>query len=376
MLIKNAMVLTEENTFQKLDVSFQDSIEAIGQLPGKADIDAEGYYLVPGLIDLHTHGAVGHDFSDGDSEGIPKMAAYYAAHGITSFCATTMTLKEDTLAAAMQTIRAYQRGVQEARCVGIYLEGPFLSYEKRGAQAADNLHAPDIDMFFRLNEASGNMVKIVGVAPEVPGAIAFIKEAVKHCAVSVAHTTADYAAASAAFAAGATQATHLFNGMNGLHHREPSVIGAAFDNHAFAEIICDGIHVHPSAIRMAFQLFGDKLMLISDSLRCAGLANGNYVLGGQAFTLKDGRATLADGTLAGSAIYLLKAVQNAIAFGIAPEKAIAAASTVPAKAIGMDAAIGSIAVGKWADMLLLNSKFELKSTIINGRVIDNENSGI
>jgi len=376
MVIKNAWVFTEEKTFKKLDVAFDRRIQSVGCLPDQADIDAEGRYLIPGLIDLHTHGAVGHDFSDGNSEGLRLLSEYYASHGVTSFCATTMTLPEDTLTAAMRCIRGYQRSDKDARCTGIYLEGPFLSYKKRGAQAGDNLHAPDTGMFRRLHEASGNRVKLIGIAPELPGAMEFIKEVSKICAVSLAHTAADYQTAAEAFSCGATQATHLFNGMNPLHHREPAVIGAAFDSGAYAELICDGIHVHPSVIRIAFRLFGDRLILISDSLRCAGMPNGSYILGGQAFTVHDGKATLQDGTLAGSSIHLLQAVQNAISFGIPPQDAIAAATITPARAIGIEPELGSISAGKYADMLILDSRFQLLTTIIDGRIINHGNTGI
>ncbi|HPJ03705.1 MAG TPA: N-acetylglucosamine-6-phosphate deacetylase [Candidatus Limiplasma sp.] len=369
MLIKNALVLTPQKTFEKLDVSVHDTIEAIGKLPDPADIDADGYYLIPGLIDIHTHGAMSFDFSDGDSEGTQKIAAFFAAHGITSYCATLMTFDEATLTDAVIAIRDLPRGQRDARCAGIYLEGPFLSESKRGAQAATNLHAPDIGMFQRLSQTSRGIVKMVGVAPELPGAMDFIREASKTTAVSLAHTAAYYETAKAGYNHGASNATHLFNAMNGLHHREPAVVGAAFDSGAYAELICDGIHIHPSVVRMTFRLFEDRLILVSDSARCAGMPNGNYTLGGQAITMTDGKATLPDGTIAGSAIHLMQAVQNVISWGISPADAVTAATLTPAKAIGMDSRIGSIAPGKQADMLLLNDKFELVSTIIGGEVI-------
>jgi N-acetylglucosamine-6-phosphate deacetylase len=376
MLIKNARVFTQEHTFQKLDVLFEQNIVEVGRLPGTEDIDAEGCYLVPGLIDLHTHGSMGHDFSDGSANGMRQSAAYYAANGITTFCATTMTLPESALTDAGRCIRGYRRAERGARCAGIYLEGPFLSYAKRGAQAAANLRPPDVALFDRLNEASGGGIKLVGVAPELPGAMDFIREVSGTCAVSLAHTAADYDTAMKAYACGATQATHAFNGMNALHHREPAVVGAAFDSGAYAELICDGMHIHPSVIRMMFRLFGWKLILISDSMRCAGMPDGNYELGGQAVTVKDGKAALPDGTIAGSSIHLLKAVQNVISYGVSPEAAIAAATAAPAKAIGMDGVVGSLSAGKWADMLLLNSRFELVTTIIDGKVTGNGNTSI
>jgi len=372
MLIQNALLFTPRKTFEKLDIEFDDRIRAVGHIEAPGDLDAEGCYLIPGLIDLHTHGAVGQDFSDGSPEGMRLLSEYYASRGVTSFCATTMTLPEDTLTAAVQCIRDYRRGERGARCLGVYLEGPFLSDAKRGAQAPENLCAPDIGMFRRLHAASGNTVRLVGVAPELPSAPDFIREASRTCAVSIAHTACDYETAMKGFACGATQTTHLFDAMNALHHRKPGVVGASFDSGAYAELICDGIHIHPSVVRIAFKLFGEKLILISDSVRCAGMPEGRYDLGGQAITVKDGKATLADGTIAGSSIHLLQAVANAVSFGIDPADAVTAATLTPAQAIGMDADIGSLAVGKRADMLLLDRQFNLVTTIINGKAIHHE----
>ena len=369
MLIKNAQVYMPNYTFSKQDVRCERRILEVGQLFGAADIDAEGCYLIPGLIDVHTHGAVGRDFSDGSAEGMEKMSRYYAATGVTSFCATTMTLSESSLISAMQCICHYQRPANGARCAGINLEGPFLSYEKRGAQAAENLHAPDLSMYRRLDESSGGMVKLISVAPEIPGAMEFIREVSKTCAVSVAHSTASYDTAMEAFRSGATQVTHLFNGMNPLHHRDPAIVGAASDCSAYAELICDGLHIHPAVIRIVFRLFKEKTLLISDSIRCAGMPDANYELGGQPIEAHDSRATLLNGTLAGSCISLLKAVQNVICFGISPEDAIRAATEAPARAIGIYNSFGSVELGKYSDMLILDKKFQLINTIIDGEVI-------
>ena len=369
MLIKNASVFTPDHSFRRQDVRFDTHILETGPLAGTPDISAEDCYLIPGLIDVHTHGAVNHDFSDGSPEAMELMSRYYASCGVTSFCATTMTLPEYTLAQAMHCIRDFRRPSDGARCVGVNLEGPFLSYEKRGAQAAFSLLLPDADMFDRLDEASGGLVKLIGVAPELPGAMDFIRRVSQKCTVSVAHSAAGYDTAMDACRSGASQVTHLFNAMKPLHHRDPGVIGAAFDSGAYAELICDGLHIHPSVIRMVFRLFGEKTLLISDSLRCAGMPDGDYELGGQPIVVKNAKATLLDGTLAGSSISLLKAVQNAIRFGISPEQAICAATETPAKAIGVDSELGSIEPGKLADMLLLDRQFNLISTIINGEVI-------
>lgn len=345
-------------------------IAAVGPAGVPADVDAGGKYLVPGFLDVHTHGAMGEDFSDGRPGGLPAMARHYAAHGVTSFLATTMTLKEEVLIPAMRAIRDFRRPAGGARCAGIHLEGPFLSYAKRGAQAAENLHKPDAPMFHRLNEASGGMVRLVTVAPEEEGAIPFIQEVSRVCTVSLGHTTADYRTAMAAYQAGASHATHLYNGMPSLLHREPGVIGAAFDSGATVELICDGLHIHPSVIRATHRLFGEKLVIISDSLRCAGMPDGQYELGGQPIEMKQGKATLlGTDTLAGSSSNLLDEVRNVVRFGLPLEDALTAVTLSPAKAAGLEGEIGSLSVGKRADLLLLDPDLRLDAVYVDGQQI-------
>ena len=311
MRIKGGKVLFGR-TFVDADIAFDRAITAIGRLEGPADLDAAGGYVIPGLVDIHTHGAVGEDFSDGKPQGLQPLADYYAAHGVTSYLATTMTLKEEVLTPAMHAVRDFKPG-GGAKCAGVHLEGPFLSFAKRGAQAAENLHKPDAALFHRLNEASGGQVRLVTVACEEEGAIPFIREVSQVCTVSLGHTSADYDTAMAGFQAGASHATHLYNGMPSLLHRAPGVIGAAFDAGASVELICDGLHIHPAVIRATYQMFGDKLNLISDSLRCAGMPDGDYELGGQPITVKNGKATLSGtDTLAGSSISVLDALCNVV----------------------------------------------------------------
>ena len=346
MLIKNAKVLIGK-AFMEADIQFDGTITAIGKIEGPADLDAQGGYVIPGLVDIHTHGAMGEDFSDGNPAGLQPMADYYAAHGVTSYVATTMTLSEEILTPAMHAIRDF-RPNGGAKCAGVHLEGPFLCYAKRGAQAAEHLHKPDAGLFHRLNEASGGQVKLVTVACEEEGALPFIREISQVCTVSLGHTTADYDTAMAGFAAGASHATHLYNGMNSFLHRNPGVIGAAFDSEASVELICDGLHIHPAVIRATHQLFGDKLNLISDSLRCAGMPDGNY-----------------DGTLAGSSISLLDAVRNVTRFGLPLAEAVYAASTAPALAVGLKA--GTIQAGRAADLLVLDSDLALKAVFVDGK---------
>ena len=361
MLIKNGKILIGKS-FVDADIQFDRTITAIGRLEGPADM--EGGYVIPGLVDVHTHGAVGEDFSDGKPAGLQPLADYYAAHGVTSYLATTMTLREEVLTPAMHAIRDFKPR-SGAKCAGVHLEGPFLSYAKRGAQAAENLHKPDPALFHRLNEASGGQVRLVTVACEEEGALPFIREISRTCTVSLGHTTADYDTAMSGFLAGASHATHLYNGMPSLLHRAPGVIGAAFDAGASVELICDGLHIHPSVIRATYQLFGDKLNLISDSLRCAGMPDGDYELGGQPIVVKNHKATLLDGTLAGSSISLLDAVRNVVRFGLPLAGAVYAASTAPALAAGLDA--GVIAQGKAADLLVLDEDLALKAVFVDGQ---------
>jgi len=367
MLIKNAKVFVGKS-FVDADILFDEKIIAIGALEGKADLDAEGAYVIPGLVDIHTHGAMGEDFSDGKAEGMQPMADYYAAHGVTSFLATTMTLKEEVLTPAMRTIRDFKRQ-GGAKCAGIHLEGPFLGYAKRGAQAAENLHKPDAALFDRLNAESGGMVKMVTVACEEEGGMDFVANVSRKAAVSLGHTSCNYEQAMEAFARGASHATHLFNGMDGLHHRKPGIVAAALDAGASVELICDGLHIHPAAIRLAHKLYGDKLNLVSDSLRCAGMPDGDYELGGQPITLSGGVARLTGtDTLAGSSISMLDALRNVVRFGLPLTDAVYAASTAPAEAARLTD-VGSLQAGKCADIVILDKDLNLKAVFVDGKKI-------
>ena len=365
MLIKNGLVFTD-GAFKKCDVSYEEKIRDIGALPGEADIDAEGLYVVPGFVDIHTHGALAQDFSDGKPEGLAIAAEHYADHGVTSFCASTMTLKEEVLTPAMKAIRPYVKSETGAKCAGVHLEGPFLSYAKRGAQDPSNLHKPDVALFERLNEACGGRVRQVTVAPEEDGAMEFIQAVSKVCTVSLGHSAADYDTAKKAYEAGASHATHLFNGMPALGHRAPGIVGAAYDCGATVELICDGQHINPCVVRIVHDLFGKNFCIISDSLRCAGMPDGPSDLAGQPIIMQNGLARLLDGTIAGSAANIHDEVRNVVSFGIPLEDAITSATESPARAIRMENEIGSIRKGLAADFVLLDQDLGIRGVIIDG----------
>lgn len=344
--------------------------EIFSAVPEEEGVDLAGAYVIPGLVDVHIHGACGADFSDGDYEGLVAMAKHLAKKGVTSFTPASMTLPYEVLKQAFATAKKLQeeKPAGAARLVGIQMEGPFFSEKKKGAQNGAYLKTPDFDAFQKLYEGCGGLVRIVDVAPELPGATEFTQKASELCAVSVAHTDGSYEDTKAVFAAGATHLTHLFNAMPPIHHREPGVIGAASEaGWVQAELICDGLHVHESAVRMAFRLFPGRICLVSDALRCCGMPDGEYELGGQPVFLKKGVARLKDGTIAGAATDLFADLQNAVQFGISREEAILSATLNPAKAIGLDGEIGSIDVGKQADFILCDEKLNRQKVYINGK---------
>lgn len=337
-------------------------------------LDASNCYVIPGLLDLHFHGCCGEDFSDASADGLQKIADYELANGVTYICPASMTLPKEQLVRICRNANTYQKtSTTGAQLVGINLEGPFLSREKKGAQNEAYLQTPDLTLLEQLQAESDHLVKLITVAPELPEALTFIKNA-KDVTISLGHTAADYDTASAAFRAGARQATHLYNGMIPLHHRKPGVLGAAFDHpDAKVELICDGIHIHPSTIRLTFQIFGkERVILISDSLRAAGMPDGQYTLGGQDVIVQGNRAVLADApdTLAGSATNLMDCLRTAVSFQIPLEDAVRAATFNPAQAIGLDDQIGTLDIGKDASILLLNKEdLSIHTIIFHGKIL-------
>ena len=339
-------------------------------------LDAAGCYVIPGLVDVHFHGCVGEDFSDATPEGLQRIADFELSQGVTYICPAGMTLPEDQLTAICKNTAAHRaKNAGGAEVVGAHLEGPFLSTAKKGAQNGDFLHAPDVAMLRRLQEAAEGCVKLVTVAPEEPNGLEFVKAATEDgIHVSVGHTTADYDTASAAFAAGADHATHLYNGMPSLHHRTPGVIGAAFDApHVMPELICDGVHIHGSVVRLTFQLFGkERMILISDSLRATGMPDGQYPFGGQEIEVHGNRATIVGHpeTLAGSVTSLMGCLRQAVKFGIPLADAVRACSYNPARSIGIEDRTGSLEEGKEASFVLLDQDtLDIRAIVFKGALV-------
>ena len=341
-----------------------------------AVLDASGCYVIPGLVDVHFHGCVGEDFSDATPEGLQKIADYELSQGVTYLCPAGMTLPEDQLTEICKTTAAHRaKNSGGAEVVGAHLEGPFLCAAKKGAQNGAFLHDPDVPMLKRLQDAAEGCVKLVTVAPEQPGSMEFIRAAVEMgVTVSVGHTVAGYETARAAFEAGASHATHLFNAMPPFAHRDPGVIGAAFDVPGVQpELICDGIHVHGSAVRAAFRLFGkERMILISDSLRATGMPDGEYPFGGQMIEVHGNRATILGHpeTLAGSVTSLMGCLRQAVSFGIPLADAVRACTYNPAQSIGIENRAGTLDVGKEASLVLLEREsLSIRGIVFKGRVV-------
>ena len=375
MFYKNARIFTPDFRFAVGAFEVKDG--RFGEvLPENVPVDAVdlgGATVIPGLIEVHSHGNSGYDFSDGSYEGLKKMAEFYLSCGVTSFAPASMTLPYDVLAKAFATARQL---VDEdpagcAKLRGIQMEGPYFSYKKRGAQNPDYLKEPDFEGFRKLYEDCGGLIRIVDVAPELPGSAEFVAKASKLCTVSVAHTDSDYDHAKAAFDSGATHVTHLYNAMPGINHRNPGVIPAAVENPKVrAEIICDGMHIHPAAVRLAFTMFAGRMILISDSGRCAGQPDGTeFELGGQMATLRDGVARLADGTIACSATNMYQCLLNTISWGVPEEEVIRACTYNPACALGVQDEVGSIATGKVADFIVCNADYSGKRVFLAGQEV-------
>lgn len=372
MIIKDANVFTQDNRFVCGDVIVRDGrfVHATGEQPADEEVvDARNLMMIPGLVDIHFHGCKGADMCDGTKEALDVIMDYEASVGVTSVCPATMTIPRDELLAVMKNAGAYSYH-GGAHLVGINMEGPFISPSKKGAQAAENIMRCDYEYFCQLQEAAGGLIKLVDIAPEEPGAMEFIDEVKGKVVVSLAHTASDYDTAREAIEHGASHATHLYNAMPPMNHRNPGVIGAVRDSsECHVELICDGVHIHPSVIRATYAMFGaERIILISDSMRATGLEDGEYTLGGQPVKVRGNLATLHDGTIAGSATNLMDCLRFVVReAGIPLETAVMCATANPAREIGIFDEVGSITAGKRADFILLNQNLEIVRVYIDGK---------
>lgn len=388
MIIRNGLVFGKDCKFVPgdilvkgdviADVSRRAADDLCPDLPGgdpvldggssPEEVDASGMYIIPGLTDIHFHGCGGYDFCEGTFEAIEAIAKEMLSGGITTICPATMTLSKERLFQICAAARAYDSAAG-AQLVGIHLEGPFLSGQKCGAQNKEYLMGPDADLFLELQEAAGGLIKIADIAPELEGAADFIGTLKDRVHISLAHSAADYDTAMRAFELGADHVTHLFNAMPPFHHRDTGIVGAACDSgQVYVELIGDGIHCSPSAVRAAFKMFGaDRIVLISDSMRACGQPDGLYELGGQEVFVKGKIAALKDGTIAGSVTNLMDGMRILVReMGIPIEDAVRCAAVNPAKAIGIYDRFGSIENGKCANLVALDRDLEIRFIVKNG----------
>lgn len=374
MILKNAEVFNGDFEKIRADVKIDgEKISKIGNFSSDDGLDLTGLVVMPGLIDMHIHGCGGADTGDATPEALETMSQTLVKNGVTSFCPASMTLSFEELTKIFANIDAMKDKVGGAYIHGANMEGPYIAMSKKGAQNPLYVRNPDKEEFKKLYEGCNGAIRVVDIAPECDGGDEFIKEIQPICPVSIAHTDAGYDEAVHAIELGVRHITHLFNAQSGLHHRKPGVVGAAFDvgraNGVRAELICDGFHIHPATLRIAFREMGeDGTVIISDSMKAAGCPDGDYDLGGQPVYVRDGKALLADGTIAASTSNVYKELKNVISFGIPEKQAVKSATINPAKAIRVDDKTGSIEEGKLADILVVDKEYNIKLVIVKGEI--------
>jgi N-acetylglucosamine-6-phosphate deacetylase len=334
-------------------------------------IDARGLWVIPGLIDVHVHGSAGSDTMDATPAAIRTMAEFFARHGVTSYLPTTITAPSSAIDAATHNVISMQQPKTGAHHLGVHLEGPYIGSQFRGAQPQEWLRSPDPQEYEKWFETGS--IRLVALAPELPGAIEMIERGARQgVRFSVGHSSASYEQVEQAADHGLSQATHTFNGMTGLHHREPGAAGAVLtDDRIYAEIIADGIHLHPAVVKLVVRAKGTgRTILVTDAIRAAGLEDGDYDLGGQIVQVRDGIARTSRGSLAGSTLTLDTALRNVMRFaGLTIQDALKMATTTPAQALGLSSSKGIIQPGADADLALVDPNFAVQATIVNGALI-------
>lgn len=372
MRIENVRVFTEGQRFQEGEIHIADGLFTEQSEDAGEILDGKGCYAIPGLIDIHLHGCKGCDLCDGTLGALEAIAAYEASVGVTAFAPAVMARPVEELEKVLSTVAVYRRkGRKGADLIGVNMEAPFISREKKGAQDGAHIIPASVEIFRRLQAAADGAVKYIAIAPEMPGALSFLERVKEEVRVSVAHTNANYAQAKEAFDRGAGHAVHLYNAMPPFAHRAPGVVGAVSDSgHVTAELICDGVHVHPAVVRATFKMLGcGRIILVSDSMRGTGMPDGIYTLGGSKVQVTGKHAVLtADGALAGSVTDLMGCLRTAVReMGIPLEEAVACATVNPAKSLGEYGMYGSISPGKKAHLVLLDQGLHVKAVIKDGK---------
>jgi len=381
IIVLNGTVITPFQLLEDKVISIgKGKIIAIGDKKNRFEpagteiIDAGGGFIIPGFIDMHVHGGGGSDVMDGKHEAVEEVAATHSRFGTTAFLPTTMTMSKDKIIGSLKSINeVFVKGTRTAEILGIHLEGPYINPEKKGAQKEKDIKRASIKEFLEFNQASGNLIRIVTIAPEMPGMIDFIRWLYKHKIIaSVGHSSATYEQVQKGIRAGLSHVTHTFNAMSGLNHHKPGVVGAALSSpELILEMIADGIHVLPVVVKILIQAKGiEKVVLITDAMRATSKPEGIYNLGGQEVTVTKGQVRLKDGTLAGSVLTMDKAVRNMIDMvGVSLKEAIQMATINPAKCLGVEDEKGSLETGKDADIVILDKKLKVKLTMVGGKIV-------
>lgn len=379
MLINNVEIITPYEVLHGYGIKILDgkivdiNLEHLLEDSGEQLIDGGGNYLSPGFIDIHNHGNSGYDVMDSTVEALDKMGEFHLSNGVTSYLGTIITSSYNDMMKAMENIVDYKNKPGIANILGIHLEGPFFDIGKKGAQPEEFIRLPDLAGIENMLNISKGKMKMVSLAPELKGALEIIQKLKNNnVAVAMAHTNATFESAKRGVDYGVTLATHLYNGMRSFSHREPGVIGASLtDDRVYCELIYDRIHLHDAAVKVALKMKGyDKIILVSDAMMAAGLDDGEYLLGNQKVTVVDGAARLASGNLAGSTLNLRQAVYNMVTnLDVPIHEIVKMASLNPARSLKIDNELGSIEIGKIADLVIFDENIKIKNTIIGGKLV-------
>lgn len=378
-VLRNGYYLPPAGSFVEGDIAIDNGkIISVGPVPAAEgnieNIDLQGLRVIPGLVDIHTHGALGYDVMAASPMELKEVAGFIGRNGVTSFLPTTITSEIKYVNKALENIKAASEiGDNGASIEGVHIEGPYINAKHKGCHETSWIKPADIKEYENFKSILGDKLKIrITVAPEIPGALEFIKHvSSRGDSITIGHTDADSNTVKEAVENGANSFTHLFNAMKGIHHREPGTVGAALSGEAFVELICDGIHVHPDVIKMVYKIKGaDKILLVTDAMHATGLGDGDYLFGGLKIKVTGGIARTEDGALAGSTLILWNAVKNMMKFaGVSFEEAVRMATINPAKVIGIDNITGSIETGKRADLVVVDEAFDIKAVFCKGKRI-------